>query len=110
MANCKKRAISFQRSAISFVLLVLVVVVGCGYGEVSPTAYGYAKALYTLSNTQAADRIDEVAAKITTATEAGELSQREAGWLNDICDQCRSSNWSDAQQAAKRMMRDQVKS
>jgi hypothetical protein len=107
MTNCKKRAIHFQLSAISFVLLAIV---GCGYGEVSPTTYGYAKALYTLSNTQAADRIDEVAGKIAAAAEAGEVKQHEAGWLNDICDQCRSGDWAGAQQAAKRMMRDQVKS
>lgn len=107
MTNCEKRAFSFQRSAISFVLVAMV---GCGYGEVSPTAYGYAKALYTLSNTQAADRIDEVANKIASAVAAGEVTQREADWLNDICDQCRSGDWAGAQQAAKRIMRDQVKS
>lgn len=107
MTNCEKRAFSFQRSAISFVLLALV---GCGYGEVSPTTYGYAKALYTLSNTQAADRIDEVADKITAAVAAGEITQREGGWLNDICEQCRRGDWTAAQQAAKQIMRDQVKS
>jgi hypothetical protein len=107
MTNCKKRAIPFQLSAISFVFLAIV---GCGYGEVSPTAYGYAKALYTLSNTQAANRTDEVANKIAAAAEAGEVTQREAGWLNDICEQCRRGDWAGAQEAAKRMMRDQVKS
>lgn len=105
MTNFKRRAIGFQLSAISFVLLAIV---GCGYGEVSPTTYGYAKALYTLSNTQAADRIDKVANKIAAAVAAGEVTQREAGWLNDICDQCRSGDWAGAQQAAKRMMRDQI--
>lgn len=107
MTNCKKRASRFPLSAISFVLLAIV---GCGYGEVSPATYGYAKALYTLSNTQAADRIDEVADKIAAAAAAGEVTQREAGWLNEICDQCRSGDWAGAQQAAKRMMRDQAKS
>jgi hypothetical protein len=106
MTNCKIRAISYRLSAIGFALLAIV---GCGYGRVSPTTYGYAKALYTLSNTQAADRIDEVANKIAVAAEAGEVTQREAGWLNDICDQCRSGDWAGAQQAAKRMMRDQIK-
>jgi hypothetical protein len=107
MTNSKKRALRFRLSAISFVLLA---VAGCGYGEVSPTTYGYAKALYTLSNTQAADRIDEVANKIAAAADAGEVTQREAGWLNDICDQCRSGDWAGAQEAAKQIMRDQVKS
>lgn len=106
MTNCKIRAISYRLSAISFALLAIV---GCGYGEVSPTAYGYAKALYTLSNTQAADRIEAVADQIAAAAEAGEVTQREADWLNDICDQCRSGDWAGAQEAAKRMMRDQIK-
>ena len=83
-------------------------VVGCGYGEVSPAAHEYAQALYTLSNRQSADRIDEVAGKIAAAATAGEVTAREAGWLNDICDQCRSGSWADAQAAARRMMEDQI--
>jgi hypothetical protein len=106
MTNCKKRAIHFQLSAISFALLAIV---GCGYGEVSPMAYEFAHALYTLSNRQSADRIDEVVAKLDAAAAAGEITEREAGWLNDICDQCRSGDWAGAQEAAKRMMRDQIK-
>jgi len=103
--NCEKRAISCQLSAIS---LTLFLVVGCGYGEVSPAAHEYAQALYTLSNRQSADRIDEVAAKITAAASAGEVTSREADWLNDICDQCRNGDWADAQQAARSMMEDQI--
>ncbi|QDV75294.1 hypothetical protein [Botrimarina mediterranea] len=106
MQNCEKGALGRRLSAVGLILLVMA---GCGYGEVSPMAYEFAHALYTLSNRQSADRIDEVTTKIDAAVAAGEITEREAGWLNDICQQCRNGDWSDAQQAAKRMMRDQVK-
>jgi hypothetical protein len=98
-------AVGCRLSALGLVVLM----VGCGYGEVSPAAYRYAQALYGLSNRQASERIEEVAAKIAAAAAAGEVTQREACWLTNICDQCRDGDWAGAQQAAKRMMRDQIK-
>ncbi len=118
MRNFERRAVGFRLSAVGkgvafgcrlSALGLVVLVVGCGYGEVSPGAYRYAQVLYGLSNRQGSERIDEVTAKIAAAVEAGELSRREAGWLTNICDQCRDGDWAGAQQAAKRMMRDQVK-
>ncbi|QDT69796.1 hypothetical protein MalM25_27370 [Planctomycetes bacterium MalM25] len=99
-----------QRLLLAFGLAALMTVAGCGYGPVSPTAYEYSKALYSLSNRQAADRIDSVQAQIDQSQEAGELPPHEADWLRDICDDCRAARWEQAQAAARRMMQDQVRS
>lgn len=99
-----------QRRLLPIGLAALMTIAGCGYGPVSPTAYQYSKALYSLSNRQAADRIDGVQTQIEQAREAGELPPHEAGWLTDICDHCRAARWDEAQAAARRMMEDQVRS
>lgn len=112
--NCERKGFGHRASGIGkrgllAATVLAVVSVGCGYGEVSPVTYEYAKALYSLSNRRAAERIDAVETQIAAAAEAGELPQREAGWLLDICGQCRNGDWDGAQAAARRMMSDQVK-
>ena len=107
--SCDSGAYVSRLSAVSPLLACLLFVVGCGgYGEVSPTAYEYAKALYSLANRQAADRLDEVELQIDTALEAGEITDYEAGWLRDILEDARNEDWNAAQKAARRIMDDQV--
>ena len=103
--SCEKKALGCGLWACGVLSLL---VCGCGYGEVSPAAYAYAKALYGVANRQAADRLDAVDEQIAAAEEAGELSPREAGWLGDIVDEARDGDWKDAAAAARRMMEDQV--
>lgn len=90
-------------------LLCALLCCGCGYGEISPTAYEYAKAIYSLSNRRAADKLSAVEAQIAAAAESGQLPPHEAAWLNDFCDDCRAGRWKDAQEASRQMMEDQVR-
>lgn len=90
-------------------MLTIFAVAGCGYGEVSPETYQYAKALYSLSNRQQEERLAMVEEKIAAAAESGEISSTEAGWLQAICADCRSGDWQKAQSAARRIMQDQVR-
>lgn len=90
-------------------LLCALLFCGCGYSEISPTAYEYAKAIYSLSNRRATDKIAAVEERIAAAAESGELTLNEAGWLNDLCEDCRAGRWEKAQAAARRMMEDQVR-
>lgn len=99
MASCKLRVLC----------LLLVATAGCGYGQVSPAAYDYAQALYALSNRQASERVEEIAAQIAAAAESGDITPREAGWLGSICDKCREADWPAAQKAARAIMQDQVR-
>lgn len=102
------RSRTARRSA-AIAVIILSMSIGCGYGPVSSTGYEYAKALYSLSNRQSADRVDAVQAQISAARESGELSAREAKWLGNICEQCRNGNWKSAQSDARRIMADQVR-
>ena len=87
----------------------LLAATGCGgYGEVSPTTYQYAKALYSVTNRQQTAQLDTVSAQIEQARESGELPDREAGWLQAIVDDARAGDWKTANSAAREMMQEQV--
>ena len=73
---------------------LLVGIVGCGgYGEVSPTAYEYAKALYAITNRKAQDQLANVTHGIQTSLADGRLSDRESGWLIGIVREAEDGNW-----------------
>lgn len=95
----------FRLAAIA---LGVLLVSGCGYGEVSPAAYEYAKALYGVANREAADRLDGVADQIKADEASGEITPTEAEWLGEIVEQARAGDWPGAAAAARRMMQDQV--
>jgi hypothetical protein len=90
------------------VLLVGLMLAGCGYGEVTPRCYDYAKALYSICNRRDADRLEEFAALVDADLQSGELGDQEADWLRDIAERARAGDWSDAQAAARRLLEDQV--
>lgn len=81
---------------------------GCGYGDVSPATYEYAKALYSVSNRRSKETLDEVQRQIQESLEQGEISSREAGWLNDIVRKAEREDWGNAMTSARQMMEDQV--
>ena len=89
-------------------LLALPLWIGCGYGELSPTAYEYSKALYGISNRKLEDRLDSVKRQIESSRKSGELTSQEASWLTSIVEDAENKQWSSAMNAARRMMEDQV--
>lgn len=93
---------------LGLLCLAALCVVGCGYGELSPTAYEYAKALYSIGNRERGEKIEPIRAQIAASAEAGELSKSERRWLVAICDDCDAGRWEEATAAARRMMQDQV--
>jgi hypothetical protein len=83
--------------------------IGCGgYGEISPSAYQYAKALYGISNRQREEKLAAVDAQILAAYDRGEISAQEAEWFDLIIEDAANGHWIAAQTAARRMMEDQV--
>lgn len=93
--------------AISCSLLALP---GCGgYGKVSPLAYEYAKALYSICNRRNPEKLVVVRQKVATSLEKEEISERESSWLGDIIAQAEAGEWKSAEQQARRLMEDQVK-
>ena len=96
------------RTICLLVLSALCVHTGCGYGKVSPQAYECAKALYAITNRQAADRLPEVETQISESLSKGELAAQEADWLLDIIKDAENERWEAAAKAARRLMEDQV--
>jgi len=96
--------------ALSCAMLALAMLVpGCGgYGEVSPPAYEYAKALYSICNRRDSDRLDVLRKKVETSLQEQEITEQEAGWLNELIAQADSGQWKSAESEARRIMEDQV--
>ena len=90
------------------VWLVAALVAGCGYPEVGPGCYAYAKALYAVANRRQADRVEPVCAQVAEARESEELNDREAGYLDAICDDCRAGRWGAAAQQARAILEAQT--
>ena len=100
---------NWQLSRWPLIGLTLLLVTGCGgYGEISPTAYEYAKALYSITNRKASESLDSVRDQIIASLEAGDLSQKEADWLTNIIEDSRAGEWQSANSSARRMMEDQI--
>lgn len=100
----------FRRKMIRFVPLVAIVLAaGCSrYSTVSPVAYQYSKALYSVCNRHDEPRLTDVAAQIETARGQEELSDQEADWLADIVATAQAGEWQDATQDARQLMETQV--
>ena len=96
--------------ALASVLAMIHVLRGCGgYGEVGSTAYLHAKALYSICNRQDGERLEQYSASLNSAFEAGEISERELGWLEDIMAQAKAGDWQEATINARQLIKDQVK-
>ena len=94
----------------TLVLAALLISLGCGgYGDVSPAAYDFAKAVYSITNRQAADRLQPVSQQVTAAESSGDLSSQEAAWLQDIIEDATRGEWKSANESARRIMEDQVR-
>lgn len=92
----------------SGLLLVCLLVTGCGYPEVSPAAYDCAKALYSVCNRKDAPRLDAVEDAIRDAESQGDITATEAGWLRAIVAEARNERWEEAAAEARQLMTDQV--
>ena len=101
------KSATYQTTAI-VLLLLLTILPGCGYPEVSPTTYEIAGALYSVSNLKREDGLANVETLISESLQAQEISSREAGYLIEIVQQCRAGDWETAQAECRRMMDDQI--
>lgn len=103
-ASCVRAAASILAA-----LLATATIPDCGgYGEVSPAAYDYATALYSITNRRAEDKLEAIGEQIKSARETGNLSQQEAEWLEAILSDARHGNWESAAKACRTMMEDQA--
>lgn len=97
-----------NRRLVALAMLCALFLPGCGYPEVSPKTYEIAKALYAVCNLQRDDRLPIVIDLIEQSAASGEITRREASWLNAIVAEAESGRWNEAQLEARRLMEDQV--
>ena len=94
---------------LCLILGMLTVFRGCGgYGEVGPKAYEHAKALYSICNRRDADRLEKFSTSLAKAQNAGEVTEKEQAWLEDIVEDAKVGEWEEATAKARRLMEDQV--
>ena len=91
------------------VLICVCMLLGCGgYDEISPQAYEYSKALYSICNRSDQARLEQFAAQLASAEEKQELTSTEAAWLNNIVATAQSGDWPSATKEARQLMEDQI--
>lgn len=101
--------IPWLRTRVIITGLLVSLVAGCGYGEVSPQGYDYATALYSICNRKDAARLDEWVSLLDADVEQGKLAEQEARWFRDIAAQARAGDWQSANAAARQLLEDQVR-
>jgi hypothetical protein len=97
-----------RRHLLAWVCILAAIASGCGYPEVSPKTYEVANALYAATNRQSIEHVDKAIAVTEELLAAGEISEREAGWLKAIAEQARNGDWDNAATEARRLIADQV--
>ncbi len=89
--------------------LVAFLAIGCSqYSDISPVAYKYSKALYSVCNRQDASRLSKLAEKIEAARTASQLTDEEFAWLSGIVASAQAGEWQVATRAARQLMEAQV--
>lgn len=97
-----------RRASRTCALIAALMLVGCGYGEVSPRGYDYAKALYSICNRQDESRLGQFVGLIDADLQEGKISAAEADWFREIAAQADSGDWQSASAAARALLEDQV--
>ncbi len=90
-------------------LVSLCFALGCGPGKVGPTAYEYAKALYSITNRQASDVLESVRTQIEVDRADGKLPSSEADMLIAIVDDAAKGEWKSANRECREVMEAQIK-
>ena len=91
-------------------MLTICLLPGCGsYGEISPQAYQYSQALYSICNRCDEAKLARLVDQLAIAREKQELTGTEAAWLNDIVATAKAGEWPAATLAARQLMEDQIR-
>ena len=99
-----------RRDILAVIILLVSLIAGCQrYGDVSPEAYGYAKALYSACNRRDEDGLSDLKRSIEDVSTAGKLNEREANWLLEIISAAESGDWENATRDSRQLMEDKVK-
>ncbi|MDA7503376.1 hypothetical protein OAF42_04700 [Planctomicrobium sp.] len=90
------------------ITLILILLPGCGYPEVSEKTYEITKALYSACNRQSDVQLAKIELIISNAREANEISAKEAKWLDQILMSAQEGGWESATAESRKLMEDQI--
>ena len=96
------------KTGFALTMLAMVSLSGCGYPEVSPKTYEISKTLYSVCNQKSKERLAVVEEMIQSSLEKEEISESEAGWLNEIITKAQNKEWESAMLESRRIMEDQA--
>lgn len=91
------------------ITLILILLPGCGYPDVSGKTYEISKALYSACNRQSDEQLTKIESVISNAIESEEISAQESKWLNQIIKTARDGDWEAATAESRKLMEDQIK-
>ncbi len=106
--NYKLRRLTNQFIA-AFAIPSILLLIGCGYGDVSPLASNYAKSIYSTSNVQKTENLSKIRDKIVQSVDSGKLPADEADLLYDMLDKAEAGNWDSAMKDSRALMEAQIK-
>lgn len=98
------------KKALAVLLVAVLAATGCGGpSEMTPTAYEYSKALYSIANRKAEDRLADVASGIDAAAASGDITPAEQSRLKAIVDKAYAGDWKKASKQSRALMESQVR-
>ncbi|QDU57254.1 hypothetical protein [Aeoliella mucimassa] len=84
-------------------------ITGCGHPEISPVAYDYSIALYSITNRELDQQLTEVEARIREAAAQGDLTSTDADALNGVIAKAKTGDWKAANVECRALMEAQIK-
>ncbi|MCA8987686.1 MAG: hypothetical protein KDA78_08610 [Planctomycetaceae bacterium] len=89
-------------------LCLLLFLIGCGYPQVGPATYEYAKALYAVCNQQDLVRLKNCRQDIEQLKQTQEIADREANYLLAIIRDAEQGAWTQSMEECRKLMEDQI--
>lgn len=90
------------------VLFATIFVSGCGYAKIGPAAYELTVALDQAVERRSLEQIGKAGVIIETRQDAGEITAKEAEYLNAVVRTAESGDWTGARQQTLAILKDQV--
>lgn len=87
---------------------IAVVISGCHrYPEISPQAFELAKAVDNLCNLKNASQVPLARQKVDAELQAGNITEREHGWLMSLLETADAGAWEQASTEARKLLASQ---
>ncbi|MCA9258702.1 MAG: hypothetical protein KDA61_05865 [Planctomycetales bacterium] len=101
--------VKMRLKRLAIVLVGFAAAAGCGDAELSPAAYQFAQATYSICNLRATERLEPTMESIRNASREGSLTSAEADRIGNVISQAQDGDWEGAVQAVRALLESQVR-